>query len=1054
MRKTLIIIALLLGVLICPCVAGATTRNLTANMVGVSSTANIVEIRSLLAFPWAFSNTRVHAAQGNLQGRTAYDWNGQPPSAAFNYNDTPGSLLVANISGQLNANSLPSGEVTVTDSVGNTWHEITSGWVYYCCSNPGHYQYNSMWYAQNTNGTGTEKIAVNIGWYAGGISSFIDVEEFYSSSGSYTLDGSAYGLNQTNTGSNSGAYTLTGPSITPSVNNDLIVAFVVDDDGGGVDTWNPGSGFSFANSWYTLATTIELTQYMIQGTAAFISPTFSASFTDTNVHLTSIAAAFKLESGSTTRSLTANMTAVSSTAEGGANLLLQQSSFTYLGGFQISTGTLSGCSSAGTLTCGGNYSYGAIAYFPADNSLFVTGGLVDSGCTGSPVAEIAIPGTLSMSASYASLPVAGCIQGYSDISNGNIFNIGATGYASDGSSMFQGGLLVAGSQLLGTSGSNYDSTPNPGVGSTYGNQFLSYCLHGLTLNNTGTYLGMYGLDTFPSWSNMRFANVYLGYIPTALQSQLGGTAFGGAGGASVIGATSYGPSFTVFSPSNLGTANAGIPPPDNRGPGTTLLGIVNGVNEPAGWGIWGSTTQAVTKYFGTGDTVTSAVIPDNTHSVLFFGIHSYASCIPSGTGTTPSSPLQCAPPIGTGLTANFGGYAYKVVTTTALSEQCNNSGYEWGPICAGAPTSSVTCGGTSLATNDSCIYDPGKPAGSIIGGQYEPPSALMVWAYDVGNSDGSNTTGNSVSSNVSNSGATSGTAGNNPGRNNLTAVKLGQLYPYDLYPYAQWTITASAVPWLAITDGTQHFTATYNPSAQILYLSVDAQQTSTYSSRPVVAAFQVAIGGTGVSSDIITSIGGAIVGGVAHRVMDSKIITSKGLISGGSSYKTNRMKFLMSGGLLGGGLSPEVAIKTLAAIATDVACQQIMSAYFNSVFPTNKDLTLRLFCTNVVPSDTLTVSSLVECSGGGYSPINLTNGLWIVNRLGGIEQAIYPQQKFQFTGQLTTNTNVYGFFITDNAATPNLIGSKLINQAFTPSNNGDRILVSPVIQLSHGTPLN
>src|SRR5208283_151174 len=104
----------------------------------------------------------------------------------------------------------------------------------------------------------------------------------------YVLDGSAYGLVQANTGSSAGAYTLTGPSITPSVNGDLIESFAMDNDGGGIDTWAAGAGFTEADEWYlggSGANNVGFTEYMFQGTAAPISPTFSCTFTDTNVHL-------------------------------------------------------------------------------------------------------------------------------------------------------------------------------------------------------------------------------------------------------------------------------------------------------------------------------------------------------------------------------------------------------------------------------------------------------------------------------------------------------------------------------------------------------------------------------------------------------------------------------------------------------------------------------------------------------------------------------------------------------------------------------------------------
>ena len=156
--------------------------------------------------------------QGLLQNAFAQDLEGQPRPVTFSSKDTPGSLLVAHITGQLNADSLPTENITVTDSVGNVWHEVAYGWVLYCCKNPGHYQFNSMWWAQNTKGTGSEKITIKVAWYPGGISSFYNVQEYYSSAGLYTLDGNAHGLQQSIM-AKPGSYTLVGlsPSRRPQI---------------------------------------------------------------------------------------------------------------------------------------------------------------------------------------------------------------------------------------------------------------------------------------------------------------------------------------------------------------------------------------------------------------------------------------------------------------------------------------------------------------------------------------------------------------------------------------------------------------------------------------------------------------------------------------------------------------------------------------------------------------------------------------------------------------------------------------------------------------------
>ena len=523
-----------------------------------------------------------------------------------------------------------------------------------------------------------------------------------------------------------------------------------------------------------------------------------------------------------------SITLLSSAAHASAGLLIQQSDFTYQGAFYVP--------SPGT-GCLGSYGTGFIAYNPPHRSLFITGGTVDTGCTGSQVGEIGIPAVLSSTttSSYSSIPAATFLQTYHDITNGNFSNNGPGGTFTPKNLGFRGGLMLFdnNSTLLESSGDHYGTSPHT-------TEFLSFSTHGTDLSSTTTFSGMYGLNTS---SNMdtniteRDSNVFVGSIPSGLQAQLGGSAFGGGGGYSIISTSSYGPSCVVFDPNSLGMVNAPAPPPDNRGVATALLYYPNG-HTPAGWGTWGSATQPVTAYYGTADNVTGATFINNSTSLLFFGIHSTGSCNPLS-GDSPTTTADCAPPIGNGNPANFGGYCYGLGTSD-LSQQCTGSlSKGWGPLCVNGNM----CGSTVMVENgteqDTCCYDPG--VGSK--GQHEYPYTARAWAYDVGDSSGNNSPGNNVSSNVSNASATAGTSGNNPGENNLTAVKLGNLFPNDLYPYAMWQIT---LPWLP-SNYQGNISPAYDSANGKLYLSFSLQHTSQYDRRPVVAVFDMSVSTT--SSD-------------------------------------------------------------------------------------------------------------------------------------------------------------------------------------------------------------
>jgi hypothetical protein len=141
----------------------------------------------------------------------------------------------------------------------------------------------------------------------------------------------------------------------------------------------------------------------------------------------------------------------------------------------------------------------------------------------------------------------------------------------------------------------------------------------------------------------------------------------------------------------------------------------------------------------------------------------------------------------------------------------------------------------------------------------------------------------------------------------------------------------------------------------------------------------------------------------------------------------------------------------MAIVLADVGAASFLKAYFNNVWPAGgKNLTLKLYATNVTPSDTSIASSFTEAAGGGYASKTLTNGSWTESNVGGIEQVAYSTaQTFSFTGPLTTNTTIYGYYIVD--ADGVLVYAEA-QAPFTPANNGDNIVITPAFQLSRGTP--
>lgn len=139
----------------------------------------------------------------------------------------------------------------------------------------------------------------------------------------------------------------------------------------------------------------------------------------------------------------------------------------------------------------------------------------------------------------------------------------------------------------------------------------------------------------------------------------------------------------------------------------------------------------------------------------------------------------------------------------------------------------------------------------------------------------------------------------------------------------------------------------------------------------------------------------------------------------------------------------------MALVLTDLGADEILKTYFNNTRPVGgNNLTLRLFATDVTPAQTGV--TYVEAVGGGYAAITLTNGSWTITPANDPSDAVYAEQTFTFTGPLTTNSTVYGYYITD--ADDTVIYAEAFATSFAPENNGDVVKITPQIQLSSGTP--
>ena len=140
----------------------------------------------------------------------------------------------------------------------------------------------------------------------------------------------------------------------------------------------------------------------------------------------------------------------------------------------------------------------------------------------------------------------------------------------------------------------------------------------------------------------------------------------------------------------------------------------------------------------------------------------------------------------------------------------------------------------------------------------------------------------------------------------------------------------------------------------------------------------------------------------------------------------------------------------MGLILTDEGATAELEILFNNVRATGgNNLTLKLFCNDQTPVDTHTSVDYTEAAGGGYAAKALTMGSWIVSTVSNIVQAAYAQQAWSFTGALTTNPTVYGYYIVD--ADGEVFWAERLPTSFTPV-NGAVLNITPKRQQSKGTP--
>ncbi|WKZ32918.1 MAG: hypothetical protein QY316_00495 [Thermodesulfobacteriota bacterium] len=141
----------------------------------------------------------------------------------------------------------------------------------------------------------------------------------------------------------------------------------------------------------------------------------------------------------------------------------------------------------------------------------------------------------------------------------------------------------------------------------------------------------------------------------------------------------------------------------------------------------------------------------------------------------------------------------------------------------------------------------------------------------------------------------------------------------------------------------------------------------------------------------------------------------------------------------------------MALVLGDSGANAILNTYFNNVRPAGgSNFQLKLFTNDITPLDSHTAGNFTEAAGGGYAAKTLANGSFTVSNVGGIDQAIYPEQTFTFTGPLNGGATIYGYEVLD--ADGVHIYAERDPNPFTPAGDGDTYKINLKIQASKGTP--
>lgn len=134
----------------------------------------------------------------------------------------------------------------------------------------------------------------------------------------------------------------------------------------------------------------------------------------------------------------------------------------------------------------------------------------------------------------------------------------------------------------------------------------------------------------------------------------------------------------------------------------------------------------------------------------------------------------------------------------------------------------------------------------------------------------------------------------------------------------------------------------------------------------------------------------------------------------------------------------------MALLVPDVGEVEFLKAALQ-VTNMSATMTLKLYTNNINPGESDTAGTYTGAAGFAYADKTLTGASWSVSTVATITSGTYAQQSWTFSGALGL---VYGYFVIRADTGVLLFAERFTDGPYNIANNGDQILLTPVIGLA------